>query len=696
MLPVVGKFRSRRSTIVQNLSVLSMPAASLQAAALLSAPSFLLRILLHGATLCALVYLVSISVAAARGFALPTTALMRWSPAVSWLATNDYYVIYSLLLIVMSCVGASWLATWSGVTATSVEEIRLTRQLNRSGLLLACCLFVFSLSAPWSGLPREGDFGAASLGGLIPFSDAGGYFASAHDYFKDAFFSSFALRRPFAAAGRTVLLALGNFSYAGMLLIQAVLLATATWFGARAISRWRGLWAGLVYFCISFIISRSFIPTTLTEPIGLFWALFGMPFVIDGLRKGSWPLALLGLTFTSVALMTRMGAMFLIPMFALWMLWRFGKTWLAKLGLTAAMAAVFAAMISVNLAIESTYGHGRPVTGENFSYTICGLSIGGDWSECPKRYSTELKGLPPGEKALTAFLYHRAFDNIRNNPRPLFGRLGLGAGAFIKSLPDTMLRGYLYIPVPWWFSTLIFYSISAFGVICFIAMRGEQSEIEFWILILLGVVASAAVVYFDDGRRVLAVAYPFLATLVASGFKTPRTVIVKDAKPSYRLVSLGLTVFFGGAVLLCAGPRAVAAVLQQMTLSDTDRRSAPNMHYLRGGRRVTGFLVIADGEVLPTEVPAMHLADFIEIVRRSNIEIYQGLIHPDLPQVPFGFIASARVEQSARSDFSYIVPPEVLLRNTPSVWRFTVTPWQRKPEGSVYWYLVTNAKPVQD
>jgi len=91
----------------------------------------------------------------------------------------------------------------------------------------------------------------------------------------------------------------------------------------------------------------------------------------------------------------------------------------------------------------------------------------------------------------------------------------------------------------------------------------------------------------------------------------------------------------------------------------------------------------------------MHLSNFMEIIRRSNIEIYQGLLHPDVPQLPFGFITSARVEKTARSDFSYIVPPEVMFRSAVSTWQFTVEPWQRKPEGGVYWYMVTNAKALQ-
>ena len=382
---------------------------------------------------------------------------------------------------------------------------------------------MFSLSGPWSGLPREGDFGAASIAGLVPFSDAGGYFASAHDYFTDGFFSSFALRRPLAAAGRTVLLALGNFSYANMLLVQTLLLAIATWFGARAITRWRGLWAGLTYFCLTFLILRSFLPTTLTEPIGFFWALFAVPFVVGGLRNGSWSLALLGFAFTNVALMTRMGAMFVTPMMSLWMLWRFGTTWLRTLGIAAAMIAILVAVIAANFAIEGLYGRDHSMTGDNFSYTICGLSIGGDWAECPKKYSAELKELPPGEKVLTTFLYRKALENIRDDPVPFLKRLVLGGAAFMHSLPDTMIKGYLYVTPPAWFSIRLFYLFSAFGVIYVILMRSEKAEWEFWALFLLGVIVSAAVVYFDDGRRVLAVAYPLLCTLVAIGFMTPRT-----------------------------------------------------------------------------------------------------------------------------------------------------------------------------
>ena len=115
-MPLFGaNRRGLRLIIPKNSSLLRMPPLS-RAAPLLCVPTVLLRLLLHGATVVAFGYLVSISIAAVMGFGLPTTALIRWSPAVRWLATYDYYLIYGLLLIVMLCIISSWLATCFAVT----------------------------------------------------------------------------------------------------------------------------------------------------------------------------------------------------------------------------------------------------------------------------------------------------------------------------------------------------------------------------------------------------------------------------------------------------------------------------------------------------------------------------------------------------------------------------------------------------
>ena len=66
-----------------------------------------------------------------------------------------------------------------------------------------------------------------------------------------------------------------------MLILQACLLAAAACFAAHAVARWRGIWAGIGFFALTYIFSRTFVPTTLTEAFGLFWALLSIPFFIE-------------------------------------------------------------------------------------------------------------------------------------------------------------------------------------------------------------------------------------------------------------------------------------------------------------------------------------------------------------------------------------------------------------------------------
>src|SRR5262249_57397344 len=109
-------------------------------------------------------------------------------------------------------------------SAEQNDELVLVRFCRRWGFLLAACAFVFSLSATWSGVVRQGDADFASIGGLIPFSDAADYLAGAPDAAKKGGWNPAMARRPLAAGFRTALLFLGGFSTAHMLLIQALLI----------------------------------------------------------------------------------------------------------------------------------------------------------------------------------------------------------------------------------------------------------------------------------------------------------------------------------------------------------------------------------------------------------------------------------------------------------------------------------------
>jgi hypothetical protein len=62
---------------------------------------------------------------------------------------------------------------------------------------------------------------------------------------------------------------------------------------------------------------------------------------------------------------------------------------------------------------------------------------------------------------------------------------------------------------------------------------------------------------------------------------------------------------------------------------------------------MTGFLVVANGEPLRTDLPRIHLSENIH--EQSYIEeYYQGLLHPVAPKLPFGFVFAPRLEKGRR------------------------------------------------
>jgi hypothetical protein len=123
-------------------------------------------------------------------------------------------------------------------------------------------------------------------------------------------------------------------------------------------------------------------------------------------------------------------------------------------------------------------------------------------------------------------------------------------------------------------------------------------------------------------------------------------------------------------------------------------KETPATHYIAGGRRITGMLVVADDAPRPLNVPSMTISQFSTIVRASGIESYQGLVTPKAPPLPFAFLTSARLEKASGSHYQYIAAPEVILRRDVPGWRLDLTAWQVKPPHGPYWHMVTNATPL--
>jgi hypothetical protein len=694
ILRLLGWFGSRLSILRRRTSD-ALGRIERPAAFVLGLPSLVLLGLGCLALLASTGFILTSLYAAATGWALPTTALIRWSAMAQWAARNEPHTGHLLVTLAASGALAAWLARLNPACQQAVErgEMRLKQFLFRFGLIIAASMFLFCTSAMWSGFARPGDLDFANIGGLVPFSDAANYLTALHDQAKDGVWNSSALWRPLAIAFRSVLFAIANFSLSAMLILQALLVAGALCFAARAVILWRGVWAGLAFFALVYLYARSFTATPLTEPLGLFWALLAIPFFIDAIVSGSARSALSGFAMTVVALMIRMGSMFTIPALLLWLIWQFGHDTAVRLRIFAAATAIVLAVLSLNALLPRAYGTGTGITTGNFAYVFCGLTMGTGWDGCLKKLAADGKELSTIGEGQVEILKAKAWENLRNDPRVFLARLADNAKLFVQNFPDVIWRGYgTEILEPEWLNREILMVISLAGLFYLAKRVAQPAELRFWLLFWISIVASASVIYLDDSPRTLAVSQPLMALFLAIGLSgpVPATSAVLP-KPVSRYGWLAPVL---AAALSVSVPWMLHRFSPIHALAGRDLDLKPDEAAVFGGRRMTGFLVVANGSPLRHDIATLNLAQFDAIIRRSGVEVIQGLIHPVTPPLPFGFIFAPRIEPGVASANQYIVPAEVLERPDVPAWRFKLQRWGYKGIGE-YWYRVTHAEPLR-
>jgi hypothetical protein len=693
-------YRSRFESLLAGVharTIVTLARSERRAAFAFALPGLVLLGAGYAVLAAAIVFIATSIYAAATGWALPTTALIRWSALAEWAARNEPNTGHLLVALAAFGAIAAWLARLNPACQQAFEraEARLRQFLFRFGFIITFSMFVFCISAMWSGLARPGDLDIANIGGLIPFSDAGNYLTALYDQAKDGIFNGSALWRPLGIAFRSILFAVANFSLPWMLILQAGLVAGALCFATRAVILWRGVWAGLAFFGLTYLYARGFTATTLTEPLGIFWALLSIPFLIEAMVGGSARPALFGFTLTVMALMTRMGSMFTAPALLLWLLWQFGHNLAGRLRLFGAATVVMLAILSLNALLPRLYGLGTGTTTGNFAYMLCGLSMGSGWEGCVRKLTAEGKQLPAATEAKVEMLQKMAWENLRADPSVFLARLGDNVLQFAQNFPDVMWRGYgTEILEPAWLQRNILLAIALAGLL-YLALRvARPIELRFWALFWISIIASASIIYLDDSPRTLAASQPWIALFLAIGLSGP--VSAPSTILPRRSSRYGWIALVTAAVLFVAVPwlNHRFSPIPEMARGGMDIGLKPGEAAVFGGRRVTGFLVVEDGAPLRRDVATVHFSDFEAMIRRSGVETLQNLIHPVTPPLPFGFVFAPRLEKGVYSLNQFIVPAEVIERRDVPAWRFQLQRWGHKGIGE-YWYLVPRAEPMR-
>jgi hypothetical protein len=625
-------------------------------------------------------YLVAIVFGFFAGDALPTTTAFRIFPAAgSMLLPWEPLMPIGLLLFSSVGTAASWLGKAAILNCHAVRrnEIALLRLWSHFGLVIVPCLLLFSLSAGgWSGHFRMVDANYFSMVSLVPVSDAFDYLESFYNNAIGRDWGLLGARRPMAQALRDALMVTSDYSFVAAVTLQTLFVSIALYFSARSLARWRGIWTAVAFVGLVWMIARPFLPTTLTEPLALIIALAFVPYLLEALRSRSLANALVALTGLTVALMVRMGNLFLIPFMVVWLPIAFVVTLRDRLRVVLVACTCVAAVVLVSAALSYLYSPRGGTTAGNFAWTLCGLSVGGNWGNCWNTYFADIARQNPGDEGRIALaVFAKTLQNIAENPSVLIASLYRNTVNFVTGLPVFFLDGYIPIHSPFQFrlSSTVGWLLASVLIPGFFIAGKRMSGVErsFWIGLSTTTFLSAMIILSDDGWRVLHVTNALLACLIAFGFVTPAVVTTAGALRqalSWKSGAASLAAVMGLA--LVAPALGQVLTLRELKSHPTPRSSG-DLSVVFAQRFMLGFLVVPDNNLRPPAVPTLPLSQFTELFTKVQFTEDPGpLLARAKARAPFAFIASPISSYAGSSSGTYyIAPPEVLDRPDVRAWR---------------------------
>ena len=589
------------------------------------------------------------------GYALPTTAIFTALPHGDWIARGEKYLPPGMFFVAMVGASLGWISP--ELPRWREKQQALNSLFLKAALPVICLTFILALSnSGWNGrlVILQGEW--SSIAGLIPYSDGADHFLSPMEQVLTGHWTDFASRRPFAAGLRHLIVAIAGFSYVSTLLLQTLLLSAAVFAAARSVILWRGSWAGLAFTALSLALARSYLATTLSEPIGLIWAFLTIIFLADAMRLGAKSYAFLALVMLTFGELTRMGSILTIPALCLWIAITFGTKLRERIQLFAAGCFIVAIALFVQSLCAWLYGDPNTLIGENFAYTLCGLAVEGDWSTCPKLFAPEFSRLAT-EREHVSFLFSRAIDIMLRNPLVAIRSMYFNVTTFLRATPDLIFSGYdnpnKFIPPAMAFLLLP-------GLFLTTWRKSGRGELLFWILMFASMAASAAIIFRDEGSRTFAVTWPLIALFFALGCTSPGSLPSGQVKPALSFRGgVALASAIVGLVLLSP---AVTRIWPGRYLQALSRLAAPvDAHQvILYGPTLTGFVVISDDTPLPKGVAALHSTEFAHIIQNIGIERDLGeFLDEALKRIPFAFVTAVPINP-AYNEHIYLAPAEML------------------------------------
>ena len=386
---------------------------------------------------------------------------------------------------------------WHGLA----DGISIARPVQ---FLLAVFFSVITIIGYW----YSGQSTASAIGGLIPISDAHGYYDCAQGLLEEKPLNIFCTRRPLYTSMLSGWLFIADKNMQLVILLQSILTGIVAWLVADSVRKVMGWRVALVSFAVMMQFSILHVITTLTENAGILLGGVAAVFILKAAQNrniGDW---IAGIFLLTVAINARAGVYFVIPtvlMFAYF--YSHGKERLILLSSGVIAIVIGFSVPWVTLLIT---GSETGNVNSNFSYTFYGLVAGGKrWTQVFTDHP-EIFKMGLGEKDVAKEVYRVSFDLFFAKPWLLVKSYVMGYAHFI----DKAFKFYTYLPL-----RIIAVGAWLTGMWALWGRRDNQ-VFGMLLLIMVGVLLSAPIIIYDGGYRVFAPATALMAVVAGIGAET--------------------------------------------------------------------------------------------------------------------------------------------------------------------------------
>lgn len=400
---------------------------------------------------------------------------------------------------------------------------------NLFALTATMSLFALGLAGLWA----SGNTQSVILNGLIPLTDAAGYYTDALRLQYGADVSNFTAMRPLFAGLLSFFLWISNNNLMVAVSIFTAIAGFSCYVASREIQRTHGTEVAVFFLILIFLYYRHHSGTTMSESLSVPVSLLGIALIWRGIyAKHEWT-TLFGIGMIALALNIRPGAMFVLPALLLWGGWIFrgGKRFSFKF-LGIGVLLIICVFYINNLMIDFVAGP-NGVAFENFAWAFYGLSSGGkSWTYIFESHP-ELQLLKDTE--ITPAIYKLAFEQILNNPLLIIkGSLFYWKMFFSSS----WYNAYAFVAGEnYWVNEIARWGMYVLGILGTIKLYKDQKNpyASLAVAAAMGVLVSVPFVPPTDAYRVrlYAATIPFFILLPGMGlFFIQEKISVRFFKPS--------------------------------------------------------------------------------------------------------------------------------------------------------------------